>query len=170
LNVQSLAALMEWLEATSPAMFIHQRPWLFTTIEVIHVFAISLVIGTIAIVDLRLLGFASTKRPFAELARQVLPLTWIAFVLAALAGSLLFISRATDYYVSTTFQIKMAIIVLAGINMLVFELITMRGVQQWSLAAKPPLPARLAGGISLACWILVVVFGRWTGFTVLPQG
>ncbi|HEY2231342.1 MAG TPA: DUF6644 family protein [Xanthobacteraceae bacterium] len=167
--MQSLAALMEWLQATPLAVFIHERPWLFTTIEVIHVFAISLVIGTIAIVDLRLLGFASAKRPFAELAGQVLPLTWVAFVLAALAGSLLFISRATDYYVSTTFQIKMALIVLAGINMLIFELITMRGVQQWNLARRPPLSARLAGGISLACWALVVVFGRWTGFNVLPQ-
>jgi hypothetical protein len=168
--VQSLAALMEWLQATPLAVFIHQRPWLFTTIEVVHVFAISLVIGTIAIVDLRLIGFASAKRPFAELAGQVLPLTWIAFVLAALAGSLLFISRATDYYVSTTFQIKMAVIVLAGINMLIFELITMRGVEQWNVAAKPPPAARLAGGISLTCWVLVVVFGRWTGFSVLPQG
>jgi hypothetical protein len=121
-------------------------------------------------VDLRLIGFASAKRPFAELAGQVLPLTWVAFVLAALAGSLLFISRATDYYVSTTFQIKMAVIVLAGINMLVFELVTMRGVQQWNLARRPPLSARLAGGISLTCWVLVVVFGRWTGFSVLPQG
>ena len=91
--MQSLTALMEWVQATPLAVFIHKNAWAFTTIEVVHVFAISLVIGTIAIVDLRLLGLASTKRPFAELARQVLPLTWIAFVLAATAGSLLFIRR-----------------------------------------------------------------------------
>jgi hypothetical protein len=169
LNVQSLTALMEWVQATPLAVFIHKNAWAFTAIEVVHVFAISLVIGTIAIVDLRLLGLASTKRPFAELARQVLPLTWIAFALAAMAGSLLFISRATAYLVSTTFQIKMAVIVLAGINMLIFELITVRSVQKWNLDPKPPLPARLAGGVSLACWVLVVVFGRWTGFTVMPQ-
>jgi hypothetical protein len=167
--VQSLTALMEWVQAMPLAVFIHKNAWAFTTIEVVHVFAISLVIGTIAIVDTRLLGLASTKRPFAELARQVLPLTWIAFVLAAIAGSLLFISRATAYLVSTTFQIKMAVIVLAGINMLIFELITVRSVQKWNLDPKPPLPARLAGGFSLTCWLLVVVFGRWTGFTVMPQ-
>jgi hypothetical protein len=169
LNLQSLTALAEWLQATSLAVFIHNTPWVFTTIEVVHVFAISLVIGTIAIVDLRLLGFASTRRPVAELAGQVLPFTWIAFVLAAAAGLLLFISRAAAYLVSTTFQIKMAIIVLAGINMLVFELITARSVQDWNVAPKPPMPARLAGGISLTCWVLVVIFGRWTGFTVLQQ-
>jgi hypothetical protein len=165
--LQSLTDLMDWLEATSLAVFIHRTAWAFTTVELVHVFAISLVVGTIAMVDLRLLGLASTKRPFTELAGQVLPFTWVAFVLAVMAGSLLFISQATAYFASTTFRIKMLVIVLAGINMLVFELITVRGVQDWDRKPVPALPARLAGGISLTCWILVVIFGRWTGFTVM---
>ena len=165
--MQSLTDLMGWLEATSLAVFIHRTAWAFTTVELVHVFAISLVVGTIAMVDLRLLGLASTKRPFTELAGQVLPFTWVAFVLAVMAGSLLFISQATAYFASTTFRIKMLVIVLAGINMLVFELITVRGVQDWDRKPVPALPARLAGGISLTCWILVVIFGRLTGFTVM---
>jgi len=165
--LQSLTDLMGWLEATSLAVFIHRTAWAFTTVELVHVFAISLVVGTIAMVDLRLLGLASTKRPFTELAGQVLPFTWVAFVLAVMAGSLLFISQATAYFASTTFRIKMLVIVLAGINMLVFELITVRGVQDWDRKPVPALPARLAGGISLTCWILVVIFGRLTGFTVM---
>jgi hypothetical protein len=165
--LQSLTDLMGWLEATSLAVFIHRTAWAFTTVELVHVFAISLVVGTIAMVDLRLLGLASTKRPFTELAGQVLPFTWVAFVLAVMAGSLLFISQATAYFASTTFRIKMLVIVLAGINMLVFELITVRGVQDWDRKPIPALPARLAGGISLTCWILVVIFGRLTGFTVM---
>jgi hypothetical protein len=167
--LQSLTALMQWLQALPLAVFIHQTKWVFTSIEVIHVVAIALVIGTISIVDLRLLAIASTKRPFTELARQVLPFTWGAFVLAAATGSLLFISYATGYFVSTTFQIKMFIMVLAGINMLIFEFVTVRGVEDWNLKATPPLPAKLAAGISLSCWILIFVFGRWTGFSVLPD-
>ena len=167
--MQSLTALMEWLQATSLAVFIHQTKWAFTTIEVIHVIAILTVIGSIAIVDLRLLGIASTRRPFTQLARDVLPLTWTAFVLAAATGSLLFISQAAAYFTTTTFWVKMSIMALAGINMLVFEFITVRGVQDWDLKPTPPPPARLAGGISITCWLLIFVFGRWTGFTVLPQ-
>jgi hypothetical protein len=162
-------ALMEWLQATSLAVFIHQTKWVFTTIEVIHVVAISLVIGSIAIVDLRLLGIASTRRPFTQLARDVLPLTWTAFVLAAVTGSLMFISQAAAYFTTTTFWIKMSIMALAGINMLIFEFITVQGVEEWDVEPTPPPPARLAGGISIACWLLIFVFGRWTGFTVLPQ-
>ena len=167
--MQALSNLMEWLQGWPLAVFIHKTPWAFTTIEIVHVFAISLVIGTIAIVDLRLLGLASTKRPFTELARGFLPWTWAAFALAVVAGSLLFISQAAAYFGNTVFWIKMGVMVLAGINMLIFELITMRGVETWDCAPSPPLPARLAGGLSLACWAMVVTFGRWTGFTLLPE-
>jgi hypothetical protein len=165
--LQSLTELMEWLQATSWAVYIHRTAWVFTTIELVHVFAISLVIGSIAIVDLRLLGVGSTRRPVTALAGAVLPVTWSAFVLAVLAGSLLFISQASAYFTNTAFRIKMLIIVLAGINMLIFELVTMRGVRDWDTKPLPPPAARLAGGLSLTCWVLVVVFGRWTGFTVM---
>jgi len=164
--LEAVNAILTWLEKTSLAMFIHESKWAFTTIEVVHVIAISLVIGTIAIVDFRLLGLASTKRPFTQLAREVLPWTWVAFALAAIAGSLLFISQATAYFMTTTFWIKMSIMALAGINMLIFEFITVRSAQEWDLDPTPPPPARLAGGISLTCWLLVFVFGRVNGFSV----
>jgi hypothetical protein len=165
--VQSITAFLKWLEALPWAVFIHKTPWAFTTVEVVHVFAVSMVVGTIAIVDLRLLGLTSARRPFVELSRQVLPFTWAAFVLAVIAGSLLFISRATEYFGNTLFWIKMALIVAAGINMVIFEFITVRGVKEWNLDRTPPPPARLAGGISIVCWILVIGFGRWIAFTLM---
>src|SRR5438477_8579692 len=119
---------MEWLQAGSLATFIHQTKWAFTTIEVIHVMAISLVIGTIAMVDLRLLGLASTRRSFTEFARPVLQWTWGAFVLAAITGSLLFMSQAVGYFATNTFRIKLIAMSVAAVNMLIFEFITVRGV------------------------------------------
>jgi uncharacterized membrane protein len=165
-NLPSITAFLEGLQASSWAVFIHNKAWAFTTVEVFHVFAVSLVLGTIAIVDLRLLGFALTKRPFAELSRQVLPFTWAAFVIAVLAGSLLFISRATDYFVNPVFWIKMALLTVAGINMMIFEFITVRDVQKWNLDPTPPQRARLAGGISIGCWVLVLFLGRLIAFTL----
>lgn len=164
--MQSITAFLETLQTSSWAVFIHTKAWAFTTVQVVHVFAVSMLLATIAIVDFRLLGFGSTKRPVAELSRQVLPFTWAAFVLAVVAGSLLFSSRATDYFVNPVFWIKMSLIVVAGINMAIFEFITVRDVEKWNLNPTPPPRARLAGGISIACWILVVVLGRLISFTL----
>ena len=162
--MQSITAFLDALQSLSWAVFIHKKAWAFTTVQVVHFFTVSMVLGTIAIVDLRLLGFVAIKRPFAELSRKLLPFTWAAFVVAVAAGSLLFTSRATEYFVNPVFWIKMALIVVAGINMMIFEFITVRDVQKWNLDPTPP--PRLAGGISIACWILVVVFGRLIAFTL----
>jgi len=164
--LHSITAFLEGLQAWSWAVFVHKTPWAFTTVEVVHVFAVSLVLGTIAIVDLRLLGLASTKRPFAELSRRVLPFTWAAFVLAVIAGLVLFTTRATEYFVNPVFWIKMVLIIVAGINMMIFEFITVRDVQKWNLNPTPPARARLAGGISIGCWVLILVSGRLIGFTL----
>jgi uncharacterized membrane protein len=162
----SVTAFLESLQASPWGVFIHKTAWAFTTIEVVHVFAVSLLLGTIMIVDLRLLGLVSAKRPFTELAGKVLPFTWAAFVIAVAAGSLLFISRATDYVESAVFWTKMALIVLAGINMVIFEFVTVRDVEKWNLDSAAPPAARLAGAISISSWVLVIFLGRLIGFAL----
>jgi hypothetical protein len=133
----------------------------------VHVIAIALVVGTIAIVDLRLVGLASTGRPYAELSREVLPLTWSAFAVAAAMGALMFISQPVGYFHNVAFRLKILLLVLAGVNMLVFQLITGRGVAAWDGAAVP-VAGRIAGMLSLALWITIVFFGRQVGFTMSP--
>jgi hypothetical protein len=123
-------------------------------------------IGTIMIVDLRLLGFGSRNRPFSEFSRLLLPFTWVAFAIAVIAGALLFISRPVEYVGNAVFWIKMVLIALAGINMGVFEFVTVRSVKEWNMSPTPPLAARLAGGMSITCWLLVLFCGRLIGFTL----
>lgn len=154
-----------WLENTRVAAAIRTSTWLFPTIESIHVLAISIVVGSIAMFDLRLLGIASRDRGVTELHREILPWTWAAFACAVVAGSLLFSSDATKYSQNGPFRLKMLTLVLIGLNTAIFELGAFRGVARWNSEKEPPLSARLAGGISLVLWILVVGFGRWIGFT-----
>jgi hypothetical protein len=138
-------------------------PW----IESIHVLAITTVVGTIAIIDLRLLGVAAHKRSIRLLMLELLPITWTAFALAVVAGSLMFVSNAVMYAHNTQFRIKMLLILLAGINMLFFHFVTQRNLALWDEITQPPWPARLAGAVSLSLWIGVVFFARWTGFTLI---
>ena len=147
---------------------IREDDLLFPCIESVHVLAICLVVGSIAVVDLRLLGFASVDRPVGRLMRSILPITVGAFGLAVAAGSLLFISHASKYLENRFFIAKITLIALAGVNMAVFHLIGARNLDQWENDALPPLFARVAGGLSLFLWVSVVACGRWIGFTMPP--
>jgi hypothetical protein len=143
---------------------IRESDWMFPTIETVHVFALVLVVGTIMTVDLRLLGIANKDRPFSEVASEMLPWTWAAFAIAALAGMLMFSSKALTYYGNIPFRLKMVCLLLAGINMVMFHWLGTRHLEVWDLG-RPPRAAKLAGGASLLLWTTIVAAGRWIGFT-----
>jgi hypothetical protein len=145
-------------------MQIRESDWLFPTIETVHVFALVLVVGTIMTVDLRLLGVANKERPFSQVAAEMLPWTWAAFAIAALAGMLMFSSKALIYYGDIPFRLKMVCLLLAGINMAMFHWLGTRHLEAWD-HGRPPRAAKLAGGASLLLWTTIVAAGRWIGFT-----
>ena len=153
------------IEASGVGTAIRESTWLFPTVESLHVLAIVLVVGSIMIVDLRLLNVASRQRAVSELMNEVLPWTWIAFVFAVITGSLLFSSAAVKYAGNTQFRVKMLLLVLAGINMAIFHLGSYRKVALWDRASITPTAARIAGALSLTIWVIVVACGRWIGFT-----
>lgn len=162
----SLDSTLEFLSGTPLARVISQGALSFPTLECIHVVAISIVVGTIAIVDLRLLGYRSHRRGVRQLIRDVLPYTWAAFGVAALAGALLFVSSAPRYAHNPQFQLKLVLIVAAAINMAFFHLTIYRRVAHWDDLLPPPTQARIAGATSLCLWIAVIFLGRWVGFTL----
>jgi hypothetical protein len=164
--MHGLKDLVALFEDSGLADAIRENDFLFPSIESVHVLAICLVVGSIMAVDLRLLGFASVKRPLSAVTRGILPLTWGAFAVAGASGFLMFISNAAKYLGNGFFVAKLCLIAVAGINMLVFHLVSARDRPHWDLQARPPFAARLAGGISVLLWIAVVACGRWIGFTM----
>jgi hypothetical protein len=165
--LQSLENIFTWIDETTLSIFLRESSWAFAALESLHVIALALVVGTIAIVDLRLLGLASTKRPVSELCREVLPWTWLAFGFAVLGGLGMFISQPLTYFVNTAFRIKLLFLVFAAVNMAVFHLFTYPGIADWDRKEQVPLRAKLAGGVSLLCWLTIVFLGRQIGFTLL---
>jgi hypothetical protein len=88
-----------------------------------------------------------------------------AFVLTAITGALMFITNAGVYYHNFFFRIKMASLVLAGLNMLVFELTSGRTIHRWDTARSAPPAGKTAAVLSLVLWVSIIFFGRWIGFT-----
>jgi hypothetical protein len=157
---QALARLQDLSFPTE----IRESVWLFPTIETVHVFALVLVVGSIMVVDLRLLGLANRERPFSQVAAETLPWTWVAFSVAALAGLLMFSSKALIYYADIPFRIKIVCLMLAGVNMVLFHWMGTRHLDAWD-RKRPPWQAKFAGGASLLLWSAIVAAGRWVGFT-----
>lgn len=154
------------LQDTPIATAIREGESLFPWIECAHVLALTLVIGSIAFVDLRLIGVASRDRGVVQTTASVLPVTWTAFVFAVLTGGLMFASNATTYAHNFYFQVKIALIAVAGLNMAIYHLFLHRRAAAWQTPALTPLRARVVGGVSLCLWIAVAAFGRWIGFTI----
>ena len=160
-----IAEFFASLEASSLATKIRESLLLFPLIESTHVIGLTMVFGTIAIVDLRLLGIASAERPFSRVASDVLRWTWAAFALTVVTGALMFITNAGVYSQNFFFRSKMVLLVLAGINMLMFELTAGRSIRQWDKDRAAPLAGKTVAAASLALWIAIIFLGRWVGFT-----
>jgi hypothetical protein len=153
---------LEWLQGTSLALSISEN-W-FPLVESFHVIAVALVAGTIFIVDTRLLGLTSKRLAFTYVSDRLLPWTWAAFVASVITGALMFIGNAVHYYDNTPFRVKMVLLLVAGLNMLLFQMVTFRGVAAWD-SDRPPVAARAAGFVSISLWCGVIGFGRWIGFS-----
>ena len=154
------------LESTALGDFVASSTWAFPTIETIHVIALVTVLGSILVMDLRLLGLTAKDYAVTKMSRDTLRLTWGAFILAVISGSLLFISEASRLVYNEYFLYKMGLIVLAGINMAVFHLMTWKNVAEWDTGTPIPTSAKLAGGLSIVFWMVIVLFGRTVGFTL----
>lgn len=158
-------ALWNYLETRELAMYIGES-WWFPLFESVHVVAATFLVGTIAMLDLRLLGFGATNHRVSRIAREILPWTIAAAIVAVLAGIPLFTTRATHYAHNTAFQAKVVLLVLAGVNMAYFHLKTERSIGTWDSATTPIGAARLAGLSSMVLWAGVLLAGRWIGHLI----
>lgn len=161
-------AIAEWLENTAVGEVIRTSDFLFPLLESLHVLGVALVFGTILIVDARLMGWGSRGQPAAAVLKQSVRWTWIGFMTALVTGGLLFLSDATTYVFNAPFQIKMSLLLLAGINMIIFEAVLVRSIAQWDREVGIPWRIRLSGALSLTFWTSIVAFGRFIGFTKFP--
>jgi hypothetical protein len=158
--------LWDAIQNSPLGIYIAESAWAFPTLETIHVFALVTVFGTIAIMDMRMIGLASVGRPLTAVSRDTLRFTWSAFILAAITGSLIFTSKASYYMVNPWFLSKLALMGFAGLNMVLFHSTVWKRVREFDVAKAIPSRVRLAGVISLTVWLLVIICGRMIGFTL----
>ena len=151
------------LEASGLGQAMRQWLWLYPGVEIVHIVGVALLFGSVAVLDLRLLGL-SRHIPVRTLARHVLPWTAASFLLIVPSGLAMFTAHATEFIQSDVFVLKMLLIMAAGLNAALFHTITFRTADVWDAEEMrrlpPPPSARLAGALSLLVWIAVIACGR----------
>ncbi len=107
-----LHQLCLWLYDSQIVTAIRESTYMFPIIETVHVLGITLLVGTVAVVDLRLLGIVFRREKFSEVLGPILPLTWAGFVVMFISGFLLFWSEAAKSYGNPAFRIKLLLLLL----------------------------------------------------------
>ncbi|MGA8006153.1 MAG: DUF6644 family protein, partial [Burkholderiales bacterium] len=125
----------------------------------VHLIGVALLVGSVAALDLRLLGL-SRKLSVRRLAAHLLPWSAASFLLIVPSGLLMFLARAEELIGSPLFALKMMLLLAAGTNAAVFHAAVFRGASAWDVDVPPPWQARAAAALSLAIWVSVIVCGR----------
>jgi hypothetical protein len=155
----SLLSFFQWLEATQWSITMRESEWIFPFIETVHVLALSVMLFPTALLDLRLLGLVMPRESVSKVRSQLMPWIWSGFAVMIVSGIFVLWSHPVKYYNSPFARAKAVLLVLAGVNAMVFELTGGRDGAGWD-QGPTPLRVKLAGGISLVVWISIVVMGR----------
>ena len=143
-----------WLQNTPFATGIRQSDLLFPLIEGSHIMALSLSVGLILLFDLRLLRLAFAAEPVTRIMEQFVP-----WSLPGFAG-MLFVAQAEKVYQNTFFRFKLALLVLAGLNALFYQVKFHPRMAEWDKSGIVPWGARVSGALSLIIWACVIALGR----------
>lgn len=153
-----------WLAGTRISEFMRLNEYAFPLSEVLHICAMSILVGTIFVVDLRLANVGSRGFRVSRLMQMLVPMTVAGFVAALITGFLMFSAQPVKYLTDSPLPYKMALIVVAGINMFWFHSWTQKSIAAWDEGAPTPAAARFAAYSSMAIWTCVLILGRFVGF------
>lgn len=160
----SLLGFCEWLAETQWSIALHESLWMYPIVESTHVWSLALFVGFTVLLDLRLLGWTMRGIPASEVSRRVMPWMIAGFVVMVVTGVLLFYAIPVRTYQNVFFRAKVIMLLLAGLNVWLFQRGVWRRVGEWDDETKPPRRARAAGAASLLLWVGIIFAGRMIAY------
>lgn len=161
--------LSEWLESTTVGVLVRESTWGFPALVSLHVIGLAFSAGLVLWFDLRLLGLSMREVPVTAVYRRLMPIAFAGFLVMFVSGGLLLTGFATYAYTNVYFLVKVAALLLAGVNAWVYHAFTEPHIAEWDRSPSPPPPARLAGLVSAVLWTVVILAGRMMAYTLYTR-
>ena len=163
-----LLSFVTWLNDTRISVYLRESDWPFPIIETIHILGLGFSVGTVMWLDLRLLGLALTRVRMSRVIAQLNPWLFLAYGIMLTTGVLLFCADPVSFWSTFPFKAKMVMLILAGLNVLIFNRTIGRRVTEWDMVPNTPIAAKLAGGVSIFLWFAIIVAGRAIAYVLPP--
>ena len=150
-----LLHLCRWLQDNSFIALINGTPWTAAALEIVHYFSMFILVGSMVIVDLRVLGLVGRRQDASQLADRLFPWIWVSLALNFLSGFIMFAGSATAYYRNDIFYDKLGVVLLA----IVANIVVQQKVRKWNQLPAMPAWAKLIAVVSIGLWIGAIVAG-----------
>jgi hypothetical protein len=156
----SIVEICHLIQNTSLATSFKQADFIFPAVEGTHILALSLSVGLILMLDLRLLGVAFESEPVSRVMHQVMPWALPGFAIMFVTGVVLFLAQAESAYTNSYFRVKMLLLALLGLNAVLFQFKFYPHMAEWDTAESVPMSVRVIAIVSLLLWMAVIACGR----------
>jgi hypothetical protein len=163
-----LDSSLVWLHDTSFGTVIRESTWAEPIIETIHVLTLTVFLGFVRLLDLRLLDLVMQRTRVSTVFKQLNPWLFGSFGIMLVTGISLFAGDPVLFYGTIFFKLKMLMLLAAALNVVVFNLTLGRSLLQWDARATTPRGAKITGLLSLVLWISVVACGRGIAYVLPP--
>ncbi len=156
-----LQGLIDWLGASPASQVIQRVFWIIPTVQTVHILAISVVVASMAMFDLRLMGLAGMRHSVMSLSKRFLPWLWGALVVLAISGSILIVGEPKRALGNPAFLAKMCMLATAIAVTLAFQAVLKRDAAGGGDLGSPHAGmAKIIGLVSLVLWAGTAVAGR----------
>lgn len=160
----ALLQFATWLAEQPVSIGLHESFYLYNWVETAHVMTLTVSLGMLAVIDLRLLGLCFANVPASIVAQRLDKPMLIGFGVMLITGLLLYTAIPVRTTQSLWFRLKMILLLAACINAWLFRRKMVDAAPTWDREPKPPRRMRIAGGLSLALWSGVIVTGRFIAY------
>lgn len=158
------AGSWSWLAETALSQAMRGWLWLYPIVEIFHIVGFVILVGAVAMFDLRVLGL-SPRLSIRALGGHLLRWSVAGLIFVVPAGLMMFSAHPQEFANNTIFLLKLGLIAAAGVNAAVFHMGVYRSVASWDVGTAAPAAAKIHALLSIGVWIAVISCGRLLAYT-----